>query len=351
MDLQQALNSIRPLSKDYLERAKLKLDNLTKPRGSLGVLEDIAQRYVAIKEDMKPTVKRKVIFTFAGDHGVVEEGVSAFPKEVTVQMVLNMLAGGAAVNILAGHVGAEVVIVDIGVNYDFEDAEGLVINKVGYGTKNFTQGPAMTYDEALQSIKVGMDLAAEYAKKGVDIMGTGEMGIGNTTPSSAILSVLTGLTAEEVTGRGTGIDDGTLRKKVDVIERGVRLNRPDPQDPVDVLAKVGGFEIGGIAGLIIGCASHRIAVAVDGFISTAGAMIAVALSPAINDYLFYSHLSSEAGHIKMLEKLGQKPILDLNMRLGEGTGAAMAMSVIEAATKVINEMATFASAGVDEEIK
>ena len=315
LQLQQILDSIRPVSKDYLERAKLKLDSLTKPRESLGVLEVIAQRYAAIAEDLNPSVNRKVIFTFAGDHGVVEEGVSAFPRGVTIQMVLNMLAGGAAVNVLARHVGAETVIVDIGVNYDFAPAEGLVISKVGYGTKNFTQGPAMTYDDALRSIKVGMDLGVEYAKKGVDIIGTGEMGIGNTTPSSAILSVLSGLPAGEVTGRGTGIDDRTLQKKVDVIERGIRLNRPDPKDPVDVLARVGGFEIGGIAGLIIGCAFHRIPAVVDGFISTAGAMIAVALCPTINEYLFFSHLSSEAGHIKMLERLEQRPLLDLNMRL------------------------------------
>ena len=277
LQLQQILDSIRPVSKDYLKRAKLRLDSLAKPRESLGILEVIAQRCAAIKEDLNPSVNKKVIFTFAGDHGVVEEGVSAFPKGVTIQMVQNMLAGGAAVNVLARHVGAETVIVDIGVDYDFAPAEGLVINKVGYGTKNFTQGPAMTYDKALRSIKVGMDLADEYAKRGGDIIGTGEMGIGNTTPSSAILSVLSGLPAREVTGRGTGIDDRTLQKKVDVIERGIQLNQPDHQDPVDVLAKVGGFEIGGIAGLIIGCAFHRIPVVVDGFISTAGAMIAVAL--------------------------------------------------------------------------
>ncbi|KAF0119783.1 MAG: nicotinate-nucleotide--dimethylbenzimidazole phosphoribosyltransferase, partial [bacterium] len=264
--------------------------------------------------------------------------------------VLNMLAGGAAVNVLARHVGAKVVVVDIGVDHDFEPVQGLVINKIGYGTKNLSTGPAMTHDEALRSIKVGVDLADEYSKKGMDIIGTGEMGIGNTTPSSAILSVLSGLSAREVTGRGTGIDDRALQKKVDVIERGIRLNRPDPQDPIDVLAKVGGFEIGGIAGLIIGGAFHRIPVVVDGFISTAGAMIAVALWPTIAEYLFYSHLSSEAGHKRMLERLGHEPILDLGMRLGEGTGAAMAISVIEASVKVMTEMATFESAGVDKDL-
>ena len=350
-NLQKVLNGIRPLKEDYLQKAKMKLDSLTKPVGSLGKLEEIAQRYTAIKENMNPSIKRKVIFTFAGDHGVVEEGVSAFPRDVTMHMVLNMLSGGAAVNVLARHVGAEVIVVDIGVDHDFEPTEGLVIEKVGYGTKNFIRGPAMTHDEALKSIKVGMNLADKFAKKGVDIVGTGEMGIGNTTPSSAILSVLAGLSPREVTGRGTGIDDETLRKKIEIIEKAITLNHPDPEDPIDVLAKVGGFEIGGIAGLIIGSASHRIPVVVDGFISTAGAMIAVAMNPAVNEYLFYSHLSSEAGHKMMLETLGQKPILDLDMRLGEGTGAAMAMSVIEAGVKIMTEMATFESAEVDKALK
>jgi len=350
-NLQKVLNDIRPLKKDYLEKAKLRLNSLTKPVESLGRLEIIAQQYTAIREDLNPSIRRKMIFTFAGDHGVVEEGVSAYPREVTVQMVLNMLSGGAAVNVLARHVGAEVVVVDIGVDHDFEPAEGFIIKKVGYGTKNFTKGPAMTHAEALQSIRTGMELADEYAERGVDIIGTGEMGIGNTTPSSAILSVFTGLKAEEVTGRGTGIDDEGLQKKASIIEKAISMNRPDPENPMDVLAKVGGFEIGGIAGLIIGCVAHRIPVVVDGFISTAGAMIAVAMNPTINEYLFYSHLSSEAGHKQMLEKLGQKPVLNLDMRLGEGTGAAIAMSVIEAAVKVMTEMATFESAGVDGKSK
>ena len=350
-NLQKRLNSIQPLNEDYIKRAKLRLDSLTKPIESLGRLEMLAQKYVAIREDLNPSIRRKMIFTFAGDHGVVEEGVSAYPREVTVQMVLNMLAGGAAVNVLARHVGAEVVVVDIGVDHDFEPAEGFIIKKVGYGTKSFTKGPAMTRAEALQSIRTGMALADEYAERGVDIIGTGEMGIGNTTPSSAILSVFTGLKAEEVTGRGTGINDEGLQRKASIIEKAIAVNQPNPEDPMDVLAKVGGFEIGGIAGLIIGCASRRIPVVVDGFISTAGALIAVATNPAINEYLFCSHLSSEAGHKQMLETLGQEPILDLDMRLGEGTGAAIAMSVIEAAVKVMTEMATFESAGVDGKSK
>ncbi len=345
--LQKLLDGIRHVDEDWLERAQRRLDVLTKPRGSLGRLEEIARRYAAIKEDLTPSVRKKVIFTFAGDHGVVEEGVSAYPGRVTVQMVLNMLAGGAGVNALARHAGAEVVVVDMGVHHDFEPTPGLVVRKVGYGTRNFTKGPAMTRADALRSIQVGIDLAGEYAKEGMDVAGTGEMGIGNTTPSSAILSVLTGIPADEVTGRGTGIDDRTLRVKSAAIEKAIAVNHPDPGDPIDVLAKVGGFEIGGIAGLVIGCAARRIPVVVDGFISTAGALIATRMNPIIGEYLFYAHLSAETGHRQMLEATGHRPLLDLGMRLGEGTGAALAISIIEASVRVMNEMATFTSAGVD----
>ncbi|MBN2568752.1 MAG: nicotinate-nucleotide--dimethylbenzimidazole phosphoribosyltransferase [Deltaproteobacteria bacterium] len=350
-DLRKIIDGVNPLSEDCIRRAQDKLDNLTKPVGSLGRLEKIARQYSAIKEDLNPSIKRKLIVTFAGDHGVVARGVSAYPKEVTVQMVLNMLAGGAAVNVLARHVGAEVIVVDIGVDHDFEPRSALLIRKVGYGTRDFTGGPAMSRDEALKSINVGIDLAAHYAEKGVDIIGTGEMGIGNTTPSSAILSVMTGIAPQEITGMGTGIDNRTLRNKIDSIERAIDVNSPKHSDPVDVLAKVGGYEIGGIAGLIIGGAAHHIPIVVDGFISTAGALIAVALNPAINDYLFYSHLSAERGHKKMFERLAREPIMNLDMRLGEGTGAAVAISLIEASVNVMNEMATFESAGVDRNIE
>ena len=345
--LQAVLDDIRSLDKGFLARAQGKIDNLTKPRGSLGRLEECARRYAAIREDLNPAINRKVIFTFAGDHGIAEERISAYPGKVTVQMVLNMLAGGAGVNVLARHAGAEVVVVDIGVNHDFAPAGSLIVRKVGYGTKNFTKGPAMTRDEALRSIQVGIDLAENYVRCGMDIAGTGEMGIGNTTPASAILAVLEGIKPEVVTGRGTGIDDRTLGVKTSVIERAIAVNRPDPGDPLDVLAKMGGFEIGGIAGLIIGCAARRVPVVVDGFISTAGALIATRMNPVIDEYLFYAHLSAENGHRRMLSVTGQRPILDLDMRLGEGTGAALVMSVIEASVKVMNEMATFESAGVD----
>jgi nicotinate-nucleotide--dimethylbenzimidazole phosphoribosyltransferase len=262
--------------------------------------------------------------------------------------VYNFLRRGAGVNVLARHVGAQVVVVDIGVDHEFETAEGLVIRKVGRGTGNITQGPAMSGEQALQALCVGLEMADHAREQKADLVGTGDMGIGNTTPSSAILASLTGIPVQQVTHRGTGIDDTTLARKIQVIERALTLNQPDPKDPLDVLAKVGGLEIAGIAGLIIGCACHRIPVVVDGFISTAGAMIAVGLNPVIKGYLFASHQSVEVGHRFMWEYIGQKPILNLSLRLGEGTGAALAMFLIEGAVKIMNEMATFSQAGVSE---
>jgi nicotinate-nucleotide--dimethylbenzimidazole phosphoribosyltransferase len=291
-------------------------------------------------------VNRKVIYTFAGDHGVVGEGVSAYPKEVTPQMVYNFLRRGAGINVLARHVGAEVVVVDIGVDHEFQPVEGLMIRKVARGTGNMAGGPAMSRGQALQAVFVGLEMADHAKGQKADLVGTGDMGIGNTTPSSAILATLAGLPVSQVTHRGTGIDDAALAQKILTIEKAIARNHPDPKDPLDVLAKVGGFEIAGIAGLIIGCAIHRIPVVVDGFISTAGAMIAVSLNPEIKGYLFAAHQSVEVGHRFMWEYIGQKPILNLSLRLGEGTGAALAMFIIEAAVKVLNEMATFTEAGV-----
>ena len=344
--LEKRLSAILPVKEEFLSQAQERLDRLTKPIGSLGQLEDIARRYVAIVENIKPVLGRKIIYTFAADHGVVAEGVSAYPKEVTHQMVYNFLHQGAGINVLARHAGAEVVVVDIGVDHDFKPAAGLVIRKIARGTRNMAQGPALSLPEALRAISVGLEMADQAQTAGTTLVGTGDMGIGNTTASSAILSVLTGLPAAEATHRGTGIDDAALERKIRTIEQAIQGNAPDPNNPLEVLAKVGGLEIAGIAGLIIGCAFHRIPVVVDGFISTAGAMIAVALNPAIRDYLFASHQSVEIGHRFMWEYLGQKPILNLSLRLGEGTGAALAMSIIEAAVKVLTEMATFTEAGV-----
>lgn len=348
--LNKALKNIKPLNKEWYVLAQKHLDNLTKPLGSLGRLEEFAKRLVAIAENKSPILDKKVIFTFAGDHGVTEEGVSAYPKEVTQQMIFNFIRGGAGINVLARHAGAEVIVVDIGVDHDFDEIEGLVKMKVIRGTENFVKAPAMTRDDAIRCLEVGIELANGYAKKGCKIFGTGEMGIGNTTPSSAIASVLTGKTVSEVTGKGTGITDESLKRKVIVIEEGIKLNNPNPDDAIDVLSKVGGAEIGGIAGLVLGAAANRIPVVIDGFISTAGALIAYCIKPAVKDYMFAAHNSVEIGHKAMLDRMGLEPILDLDLRLGEGTGAALAMLVIEAGLKIYKEMATFGEAGVSSEI-
>jgi nicotinate-nucleotide--dimethylbenzimidazole phosphoribosyltransferase len=339
-----------PIQSDLLRKACLRLDSLTKPQGSLGRLEEFAQKLVLMTgQEIPYPFKKKVIFTFAGDHGVVDEGVSLFPKEVTIQMVYNFLRGGAAINVLARHAGADEVVVDIGVDYDFGEEKDLLSRKVVKGTKNMRKGPAMTREEAQRCIDTGIELALEYAGKGYSIFGTGEMGIGNTTPSSAIAAVITGAPVREVTGRGTGITDETLAYKIKVIEDSIAFNKPDPGDPIDVLAKVGGAEIGGIAGLILGAASKKIPVVIDGFISTAGALIAYSTEPAVKDYMFAAHNSVEKGHAIMLEKMGLEPILDLDLRLGEGTGAAIGMFIIEAGLKIYREMATFDEAGVSKE--
>jgi nicotinate-nucleotide--dimethylbenzimidazole phosphoribosyltransferase len=347
---EEIIRKIVPVRREFVEKAQARLDDLTKPVGSLGKLEEFALRLVAIRENTMPVLEKKVVFTFAGDHGIAAEGVSAYPSEVTPQMVLNFLNGGAAINVLARHAGAENVVVDIGVNYDFGGAPGLVNRKVMRGTRNMMREPAMTRSEAEQCLGVGIDLASEYAKKGYHLFCTGDMGIGNTTPSAAIAAVLTGRPVADVTGRGTGISDAGLKQKIAAIEESIRLHKPDPNDAIDVLAKVGGTEIGGIAGLILGAAAHRIPVVIDGFISTAGALVAYTIEPNTRDYMFAGHNSVEPGHRAMLAKMGLEAILDLNLRLGEGTGAVLAMFIIEGGLKIYREMATFSEAGVSEEL-
>lgn len=346
--INNTLAQIKPVSQELLQQAQTRLDNKTKPLGSLGRLEEFARRIAAISGNQNPDISKKVVFTFAGDHGVTEEGVSLFPREVTPQMVLNFLAGGAGINVLARHVGADVRVVDVGVDYDFADTVGLIQKKVARGTKNFAKGPAMSREETIAALTVGIELAQQCRAEGVGLVGTGEMGIGNTTPSSAIIAVLSGKTVADVTHRGTGIGDEALLNKVRVIEQGLELNKPDPSDPLDVLAKVGGLEIAAIAGLVLGCAACSIPVVIDGFISTAGALIASELHPNVRDYIFAAHESVEIGHSFMLERIGVEPILDLKFRLGEGTGAALAMTLIEAGVKVLKEMATFEQAGVSQ---
>jgi len=286
-------------------------------------------------------LQKRAIFTFAADHGISQAGVSAYPRQVTAQMVFNFLRGGAAINVLCRHYGIQNVVVDVGVDYDFPELPGLVQRKIARGTQNFHEAPAMSGVEAIRSIEAGISLPDGY-----DIVGTGEMGIGNTTSSAAILAVMAGLPVELAVGRGTGIDDERLLHKTKIIQEALARRRPDPSNGLDVLAKVGGFEIGSIAGLILGAASRRIPIVVDGFISGAGAMIATSLEPACRDYLFFSHLSRERAHKRMLEFFDVRPILDFDMCLGEGTGAAIAMDVITAAVRIYNGMATFESASV-----
>jgi len=341
------ISMIRPVDREILKDVQKRLDSQTKPKGSLGRLEEICLQLASVQGTTDPVYKKKLIFTIAADHGVVQEGVSAYPQSVTAQMVKNFINGGAAVNILARHAGAEVVVVDMGVasNMDFN---GYINKKIDYGTKNFTLGPAMSREQAEKAVLTGIELAMEYD---FDILGTGEMGIGNTTPSSAIASVITGVSVEEVTGYGTGVDERGFKKKVEIIKKGIDVNSPCSQDPIDVLSKVGGFEIGGISGLIIGSAVKRKLCVVDGFISTAGAMIAAGFSRKVLDYILISHRSAERGHRVFVDFLGKRPLLDLDMRLGEGTGSALAMEVIDAAMHLYYEMASFDSAGVDRKIK
>lgn len=339
---------IEPLKEKFFEIAWQRLDSLTKPPRSLGRLEEIASKLVAIYENPMPEIKKKVVFVFASDHGVTEEGVSAYPKEVTAQMVFNFLRGGAGINVLARHAGADVVVVDVGVDYDFGNIPRLISKKVVKGSRNMAKSSALTYDEAVRSIETGIELVREYHAQGYNLFATGEMGIGNTTPSSAVTAVLTDSAVEEVTGKGSGIDETVFKRKVEVIKRAIQINKPDPSDPIDVLAKVGGPEIGAMAGVVLGCASLKIPVVIDGFISTAGALIAYSINPMVSGYIFASHNSVEQGHKKALDFMGLKPLLDLNLRLGEGTGAVLAMTVIEAGLKIYREMATFEEAGVSK---
>ena len=342
----QTLKKIEPVSSALQKKAQSRLDSLTKPLGSLGKLEELAKRYVSIRNNELASIKKISTVVFVADHGVTEEGISAYPSEVTPQMVFNFLNQGAAVNVLANHINAEVTIVDIGVKFNFKDHPDLLHRKISAGTKNFTREPSMTRSQAELAISTGIQIAEESAKNGVDILTTGEMGIGNTTSSSAIYSILGNTPVEAVTGRGTGIDDLTLQKKISVITKAIQLHQPDADDPMDILAKVGGFEIGGIAGLILGAAAQKIPVVADGFISGAGALLAFKMNPTVKDFVFPSHRSSEPGHKIFFDQLGYPPLLDLNMRLGEGTGALLAVNLIESAVKIYNEMATFQSAGV-----
>jgi nicotinate-nucleotide--dimethylbenzimidazole phosphoribosyltransferase len=346
--INEVIASIQPLDEKAMRKAKMRQDNLTKPQGSLGQLESVSIQVVGMKRNSRPRMTHKVIFTLAGDHGVTQEGVSAYPSEVTPQMVYNFLRGGAGINVLARHVGARVVVADLGVATKMEEHRSLIDKKVAMGTQNMAKGPAMSREEAIRSIEAGIELVEEELSKGIDILGTGDMGIGNTTSSSAITAALTGVDVAIVTGRGTGLDDEGWRRKVEVIQRALDINRPDPREGIDVLSKLGGFEIGGIAGVILAGAKYQIPVVIDGFISGAAALIATSFSPKVKPYLIASHQSAEKGHKIILEHLGLKPLLNLDLRLGEGTGAALGIFLVEASIRILNEMTTFVEAGVSE---
>lgn len=354
LTLEKVTKGIKPVSQDWHLKARAYLENLAVPQGSLGELINLAEQLAAIKETLKPSVKTKIVVTMAGDHGVVDEGVSAFLQEVTPQMVANFVKGGAAINVLSEVAGAKVLVVDMGVNADLSElvqAGHILSRKVDYGTKNMALGPAMTREQAKEALEAGINVVKKLVEEeGVELLATGDMGIGNTTPSSAVLAAMSGYSVQEVTGRGTGIDDAALENKVRVIEKALEVNRPNANDPLDILAKVGGFEIGGIAGLILGAAYFKVPIVIDGFISSAGGLLAKAFAPQALDYMIASHQSMEYGHKFLLEELGLRPLLNLNLRLGEGTGAALAMNIVESAAQVINKMLTFEDAGVTSNV-
>lgn len=344
--LEETLNRIGEPDAEAMRAASERQDRLTKPAGALGMLEEISIKVAGIMGEAMPRPGRKVVLVMAADHGVTAQGVSLYPRDVTAQMLHNFLAGGAAINVLARHVGAEVRVVDVGVAADVE-AEGLTVRKVRHGTADLSRGPAMSREEAVACVEAGIDVAEEELAAGASFLATGDMGIGNTTAASAITAAVTGMDPREVTGRGTGLDDEGLERKVEVIRRALELNRPDPSDALDVLAKVGGLEIGAIAGVMLAAAAARRPVLVDGFISGAGALIAAGLHPLATRFMLASHLSVERGHAVILERLGLHPIIRANMRLGEGTGAALGLTLVEAALKILSEMATFEEAGVN----
>lgn len=345
--IQATVDSIPQLDVSAMDEAGARQGQLTKPPGALGRLETLSIQLAGITGRLDPRFPRKRVIVCAGDHGVAAEGVSAFPAEVTPQMVLNFLAGGAAINVLARRAGAAVTVVDCGVGTELPPHPDLVEAKVAFGTQNMAQGPAMSRDQALQAIATGIRVVGDLVSQdGLDLVVLGEMGIANTTAAAAIGAAITGQPPAEITGRGTGVDDEGLARKIAVIERALAVNRPDPTDAIDVLSKVGGFEIGGLAGVCLAAAARRIPVLVDGFIATSAALIAVTLAPAVKPYLISAHRSQERGHRMILHHLGLLPLLDLDLRLGEGTGGALAIPLVESAVAILNEMATFESAGV-----
>jgi nicotinate-nucleotide--dimethylbenzimidazole phosphoribosyltransferase len=336
------------LDADASERARARQSRLTKPPGSLGRLEELSVRLAGMTGSIDPPLAHRVVFTLAADHGVAAEGVSAYPREVTAQMVANFLAGGAAINVLARGLGARVVVADLGVDADLPPDERLRACKVRRGTASITQGPAMTREEAARAVGWGRRLVREELESGLDVALTGDMGIGNTTAASALVCAVTGAEPMDVVGRGTGVDDEGLARKRDAVARALQVSPVPAQDPLGRLAALGGLEIAGLAGVVLEAAAHRRPVVVDGFVAGAAALLAVELAPRARDYLIASHLSQELGHRVALGHLGLRPLLDLELRLGEGTGAVLALPLLESAVRVLREMATFDEAGVSE---
>jgi nicotinate-nucleotide--dimethylbenzimidazole phosphoribosyltransferase len=346
--LAQTCARIAEPSRALAAQTQALLDLKTKPRGSLGRLEDLARDVAAMRGEVCPSASKKAIVVMAADHGVTAEGVSAFPQEVTAQMLLNFARGGAAINVLARNIGAELVVVDMGVSEPVEMPEEVRVRRVGPGTRNFTREPAMTRAQALEAIEIGIELAEELVESGVTLIGIGDMGIGNTTASSALAALFTDVSPKEVIGRGTGVDDAGMRRKLYAVQRALELHRVNPIDGVGALAALGGFEIAGLAGVVLGAAAQRVPVVIDGFICSTAALAAVRIEPRAAHYLIASHRSVEAGHRLVLHALGTRPLLDLDLRLGEGTGAALAMNLVDAALAILNEMATFEGAGVSQ---
>jgi nicotinate-nucleotide--dimethylbenzimidazole phosphoribosyltransferase len=340
------LSPLSPLYPEAVERARARQQRLTKPAGSLGRLEDLSLQIAGITGQIGPQLRHKVILVMAADHGVAAERVSAYPQAVTAQMVGNFLRGGAAVNVLARQANARVVVVDIGVAADLPDHPQLIRRKVAYGTRNLAREPAMTPDQTLEALRVGADTVEAEAARGLDVLVLGEMGIANTTSAAAIAVAITGCAPSEAVGQGTGVDAAGLARKVAVIRQALDRHRPRASDPLDVLTKLGGLEIAGLAGAALAAATRRIPIVLDGYPATAAALIAAALDPQIRPYLIAGHRSTEPGHAAMLRWLGLEPLLDLGLRLGEGTGAALALSLIDAACALLREMATFEEAGV-----
>ncbi len=342
----KTIAAINGIDRYAADQAQQRLDSLCKPPGSLGVLEKIVVQLAGIQGRSIPFLGKKVIMLMAGDHGVVEEGVSAFPQRVTRQMVINILHQGAAINVLAKQAAAEVVVTDVGVKGQPIENSGLNIRKIRLGTRNMVKEAAMSEAEVIAALEVGIEILNREIDKGAAIIATGEMGIGNTTASAAILACMTGQKIEQIIGRGTGVDDQGLIRKRDAIRTALEINHPDAEQPLDVLRKVGGLEIAALSGVILGAAARKVPVVIDGFISSTAALVAHRMHPHCRYYMIASHLSQEPGHRILLEEMGLKAILQLDLRLGEGSGAVLVFNLIEAAVKIINEMATFEEAGV-----